>query len=111
MQALWALRWLHDHGSERGMQPGWTYLFEAVYAKTTIVVPYLFEGSVLLSAVAPDGCEVGNLGERQQLAAQLGVMLVPCLQVGVALYCMHQSVVRVLALLSVLYFLASTKHE
>ena len=89
MQALWALRWLRNHDCEQQMQPGWTYLFEAVYADNTIVVPYLFEGLVLLTAVAPDGCEMRSPGERQQLAAQLGVMLVPCLQVGVALRCMH----------------------
>jgi hypothetical protein len=62
------------------MQPGWTYLFEAVYGDNTHVVQYAFEGLVLLAAVKPDGQELRGVTERQHLAAQLGVMAVPSLQ-------------------------------
>lgn len=62
------------------MRPGWTYLFEAVYCDNTHVVQYAFEGLVLLGAVAPDGCELRGVAERQHLAAQMGVMAAPCLQ-------------------------------
>lgn len=65
------------------MRPGWTYLLEAVYSDNTLVISYAFEGLVLLTAVAPDGCELRGVAERQQLAAQLGVVAVPCLQVRV----------------------------
>lgn len=62
------------------MQPGWTYLFEAVYGDNTHVVQYAFEGLVLLAAVKPDGQELRGITERQHLAAQLGFMAVPSLK-------------------------------
>jgi hypothetical protein len=80
-QALWAASWLKGHIDVGSLLPGWTYLFEAVYADNVHGVQYSFEGLVLLAAVAPDGRELfaGNAA-LGQLGAQLGVMVAPCLE-------------------------------
>lgn len=79
-QAQWALSWLQRHGAADQLQPGWTYLFEAVYRDNTHVVPYDFEGLVLLSAVSPDGHEVRDVATRCELAARLGTLAAPSVQ-------------------------------
>jgi hypothetical protein len=78
-QALWVRAWLLEHLQE-ALQPGWTYLFEAVYPDNTHVVQYSFEGPVLLTAVAPDGREVRGAAARQALARRLGVLAAPSLE-------------------------------
>lgn len=77
---MWARGWLQKHGVGARLAPGWTYLFEAVYRSSCHVVPYPFEGLVLLSAVGPDGMELPSPDERQALARQLGTMAAPCLE-------------------------------
>lgn len=62
------------------MQPGWTYLFEALYRDNRHVIPYHFETLVLLSAISPSGHELPSAAALQQLARQLGVMAVPCVE-------------------------------
>jgi hypothetical protein len=42
LQALWARDWLRSHATVAAMQPGWTYMFEAVYPHNTHVVHYPF---------------------------------------------------------------------
>lgn len=75
-QALWAHDWLAAHLLPGALQPGWTYLFEAVYRDNTHVISYPFEGLVLLSAMGPNGREL-PAAERQQLAHSLGVLAAP----------------------------------
>jgi hypothetical protein len=80
VQALWAAAWLKQHAHMGSFEPGWTYLFEAVYADNMHAVQYCFEGLVLLAAVAPDGRELpAGSAALGQLGAQLGVMVVPTL--------------------------------
>eukprot|EP00798_Chlamydomonas_sp_ICE-L_P029719 gene29719-5154_t len=78
-QAIWAKEWLLQHVNVGELHPGWTYLFEAVYEQNTVLVPYCFEGLLLLAAYDPEGHELMDPAERQKLAAQLGLMAVPCL--------------------------------
>jgi hypothetical protein len=83
LQALWGREWLHSNANLPAMQPGWTYMFEAVYQHNTHVVRYPFEGLVLLGAVSPQGLELPDAAARQQLAAELGdigVMAVPSIE-------------------------------
>ncbi|KAL4424357.1 hypothetical protein ABPG75_001658 [Micractinium tetrahymenae] len=79
-QALWARDWLRQHLRPEALQPGWTYLFEALYPDNTHVVPYPFEACVLLSAVGPDGRELPRPAARQALAARLGVAAAPAVE-------------------------------
>ncbi|GLC36991.1 hypothetical protein PLESTM_000526200 [Pleodorina starrii] len=75
--AVWAGDWLRTHAHVSAFRPGWTYMLEAVYDTNTVVVPYTFEGLVLLGAVDPRGAEL-PLSELPALAADLGVtMAVP----------------------------------
>jgi hypothetical protein len=80
VQAVWGREWLTSHANLAAMQPGWTYMFEAVYQHNTHVVRYPFECLVLLGAVSPEGAELPDAAARQQLAAQLGVMAVPSIE-------------------------------
>ncbi|KAG2502099.1 hypothetical protein HYH03_000591 [Edaphochlamys debaryana] len=57
-QALWAREWLDQHAHVPAFRPGWTYLLEAVYGADTHVVPYAFEGVVLLGAYNEAGLEL-----------------------------------------------------
>jgi hypothetical protein len=59
------------------MQPGWTYLFEAVYAGSTHVVQYPFEGLVLLDAVSPAGQALQRAEQRISLAETFGPGIIP----------------------------------
>lgn len=55
--------WLASHNTAAVRQPGWTYMFEAVYHDNVHVVPYPFEGLVLLGAVLP---QVGVMNALDQ---------------------------------------------
>eukprot|EP00798_Chlamydomonas_sp_ICE-L_P031635 gene31635-6829_t len=78
-QAIWAKEWLLKHANMAELHPGWTYLFEAVYEQDTVVVNYSFDGLLLLGAFDPEGYELVDTAERQELAGKLGLMAVPCL--------------------------------
>eukprot|EP00798_Chlamydomonas_sp_ICE-L_P024615 gene24615-10236_t len=78
-QAIWAKEWLLQHVNVGELHPGWTYLFEAVYEQNTVIVPYSFDGLLLLAAYDPEGHELMGPADRQKLAAHLGLMAVPCL--------------------------------
>lgn len=54
-QARWAEKWLW--GRTETLIPGHTYLFEIIYRDNKIVVPYDFEGLVLLAAYDDKGYE------------------------------------------------------
>ncbi|KAG2496623.1 hypothetical protein HYH03_005444 [Edaphochlamys debaryana] len=73
-QALWAGDWLRRNANPAAFQPGWSYMLEAVYGSSTHVVPYAFEGLVLLGAVDSAGLEVPRL-RLPALAQELGVTL------------------------------------
>ncbi|KAG2488438.1 hypothetical protein HYH03_012945 [Edaphochlamys debaryana] len=76
-QAVWANDWLQRNANPSAFQPGWTYVLEAVYGNNTHVVPYAFEGLVLLAATDPEGRELPRR-ELPTLADALGVpMAVP----------------------------------
>jgi hypothetical protein len=79
MQAVWGRAWLHEHVPVALLQPGWTYLFEAVYRDNWHVIPYPFQALVLLGATDPQGNELPSAAALQQLARQLGVMAAPAL--------------------------------
>ena len=51
-----------------------------MYRDNTHVLPYPFEGLVLLAAVGPDGRELRGAAARQELAQRLGVLAAPSLQ-------------------------------
>ncbi|KAG2496622.1 hypothetical protein HYH03_005443 [Edaphochlamys debaryana] len=73
-QALWAGDWLRRNANPAAFQPGWSHMLEAVYGSSTHVVPYAFEGLVLLGAVDSAGLEVPRL-RLPALAQDLGVTL------------------------------------
>jgi hypothetical protein len=80
-QALWAqawAAWLRSSVPADAFEPGWTYLFEAVFEDNTVVVPYPFDAPVLLAAVSPDGTRSPH-AICVALAARMGVMLAPSL--------------------------------
>lgn len=77
LQATWAHAWLTSHANINSMQPGWTYMFEAIYKDNTLVIQYPFQGLVLLGAVSPEGCELPDTAARAELAQRLGVTPVP----------------------------------
>ena len=66
-QARWASQRIPD-----GLERGHTYLFEIIYQANRIVVPYAFEGLVLLSAYTMTGHE-WHAEEVDELAARVGV--------------------------------------
>jgi hypothetical protein len=77
-QARWATDFLRARPSAAAaMQPGWTYLFEAVYADNTHVVQYPFEGLVLLDAISPGGHGLERAEERVTLAETFGPGVIP----------------------------------
>ena len=78
-QALWAQAWLRSRAPADAFEPGWTYLFEAVFADNAMVVPYPFDSPVLLAAVAPDGARAPHAA-CAALAARMGVMLAPSVE-------------------------------
>lgn len=69
-QAFWAKVWL-DKQDTSLLDPGTTYLCEAIYPQNRIVVRYEFSGLVLLSAYDNAGSELSYL-EISTLASRLG---------------------------------------
>lgn len=53
-QARWAHRWLGENLPNWSPREGLTYLFEVIYRENQIVVPYTFEGLVLLGCHETD---------------------------------------------------------
>ncbi len=82
-QALWADSWLHANANIGELLPGLTYIFEAVYSDNVVVVPYPFEGLVLLAVVDENGVDLpatrsdGACGFLHGLAQRLGVVAAP----------------------------------
>ena len=77
-QAVWAQSWLRDRpGLAAELQQGWTYLFEVVWQESAQVVPYSFDGLVLLGVVSPGGQEVLSWRQRADLAMRMGVPVAP----------------------------------
>ncbi|KAL6751450.1 hypothetical protein V8C86DRAFT_1833675, partial [Haematococcus lacustris] len=80
-QAVWAQGQLRANPTfVAHAQPGWTYLFEAVYAANTHVISYPFQGLVLLDAICPAGLGLASGAAKHALAAQLGTLAAPELQ-------------------------------
>ena len=75
-QALWAKEWLRAHTQLGAFEAGWTYLFEAVFTESRVVVPYPFEAAILLAAYSPEGA-CASREDCASIAARMGVMLVP----------------------------------
>lgn len=57
-QAQWAKKWLDTNVDKSKLVPGSTYLAEIIYAENRIVIPYDFEGLVLLSVFNDHGVEL-----------------------------------------------------
>ncbi|KAJ9533913.1 hypothetical protein QJQ45_027002 [Haematococcus lacustris] len=80
-QAVWAQGQLRANPAfVAHAQPGWTYLFEAVYAANTHVISYPFQGLVLLDAICPAGLGLASGAGKHALAARLGTLASPELQ-------------------------------
>ncbi|KAL6758456.1 hypothetical protein V8C86DRAFT_3205993, partial [Haematococcus lacustris] len=80
-QAVWAQGQLRANSDfVAHAQPGWTYLFEAVYAANTHVISYPFQGLVLLDAICPAGLGLASGAAKHALAARLGTLAAPELQ-------------------------------
>ncbi|KAJ9532443.1 hypothetical protein QJQ45_010535 [Haematococcus lacustris] len=80
-QAVWAQGQLRANPDfVAHAQPGWTYLFEAVYAANTHVISYPFQGLVLLDAICPAGLGLASGAAKHALAARLGTLAAPELQ-------------------------------
>ncbi len=77
-QAVWAREWLQKNGRIDYLETGWTYIFEAVYRDNVVIVPYMFEGLVLLGAqaVSPHGVTLTS-DDIWALGTRLGVMSAP----------------------------------
>ena len=75
-QAIWARDWLRTNVGSDAFEPGWTYLFEAVFRDSAVVVQYAFDAAVLLAAFAPDGTRLSHSG-CIALARKMDVMLAP----------------------------------
>ncbi len=55
--AIWGQKWLDENVDTGLLEIGNTYLFEIIYLGNRVVVPYDFQGMVLLSAYDLNGCE------------------------------------------------------
>ena len=74
-QAAWAKTWILEQDIASHLEPGWTYMFEAIYPTRRVVVNYHFNGLVLLGACTPNGSSlVSGSDEIFALAAKLGVV-------------------------------------
>lgn len=76
-QAIWAKNWLDNNIQKHKLFPGDTYLAEIIYAENRIVVPYDYEGLVLLSVYDNLGFEI-DFGEAQSIGKEAGFL--PCKQ-------------------------------
>ncbi|KAL6758416.1 hypothetical protein V8C86DRAFT_3134369 [Haematococcus lacustris] len=80
-QAVWAQGQLRANPAfVAHAQPGWTYLYEAVYAANTHVISYPFQGLVLLDAICPAGLGLASGAAKHALATRLGTLAAPELQ-------------------------------
>ncbi len=70
--AIWAQQWLSENIDASLLGIGDTYLFEIIYPGNRIVVPYDFQGMVLLSAYDASGWEY-NRSEVEMLADKLKI--------------------------------------
>jgi RNA ligase len=74
-QAVWANGFLSRRVDTRAFSPGTTYLLEIVYLQNRIVIPYSFEGLVLLGAYGEDGHELTR-PQLLEVAERAGLQLV-----------------------------------
>lgn len=65
-QGVWATKFIHQNVELSGLVEGSTYLVEIIYIENTIVIPYDYEGLVLLGAFREDGTEMRH-AELQQV--------------------------------------------
>ncbi|KAJ9532465.1 hypothetical protein QJQ45_010515 [Haematococcus lacustris] len=80
-QAVWAQGQLRANPAfVAHAQPGWTYLFEAVYAANTHVISYPFQGLVLQDAICHAGLGLASGAAKHALAEHLGTLAAPELQ-------------------------------
>ncbi|HWE02243.1 MAG TPA: RNA ligase [Tepidisphaeraceae bacterium] len=73
-QGAWATRHLHDTVDISRLSAGTTYLVEIVYKENKVVIPYDFEGLVLLAAYDPSGRELAR-SDLEQTAFAVGMRL------------------------------------
>ncbi|HZK80887.1 MAG TPA: RNA ligase [Humisphaera sp.] len=73
-QGAWATAHLHGRVDLSRLAPGTTYLVEIVYKENQVVIPYDFEGLVLLAAYDASGRELSR-AELEQAASGAGVKL------------------------------------
>ncbi len=57
-QAQWGQKWLDTYVDKSKLIPGYTYICEIIYRDNKIVIPYDFEGLVLLSVFTDHGVEL-----------------------------------------------------
>ena len=74
MQGEWATKHLHARVNANALVPGATYLVEIVYAENRVVIPYDFEGLVLLSAYDEQGREFSR-ADLEATARAAGVRI------------------------------------
>lgn len=70
--AIWGQQWLNENINTDLLEIGNTYLFEIVYQGNRIVVPYDFQGMILLSAYDLKGCEFTRY-QVEFVADKLGI--------------------------------------
>ncbi|MEM7716141.1 MAG: RNA ligase [Cyanobacteria bacterium P01_A01_bin.68] len=71
-QAVWGQKWFDNNIDNTHLKVGDTYLFEIIYLGNRIVIPYEFEGMVLLSAYHESGWEY-QYQEIKVLANKLNI--------------------------------------
>jgi RNA ligase len=74
MQGQWATAHLHARVDVRHLTPGTTYLVEIVYPENRVVIPYDFEGLVLLGGYDERGVELPR-ADLEQAAGRAGMRL------------------------------------
>ena len=74
-QGAWATEYLAKSIDARVLEPGITYLVEIIYRQNRIVIPYDFEGLVLLGAFDQSGRELAR-SELQETSQKSGLRLV-----------------------------------
>lgn len=70
--AIWGQNWLNENINSNLLEIGNTYLFEIIYLGNRVVVPYDFQGMVLLSAYDINGCEYPR-SQVEILGEEIGV--------------------------------------
>lgn len=64
-QSVWATEFLRKNIDLKGLVEGTTYLVEIIYIENTIVIPYEYEGLVLLGAFNSNGMEMTHQELRE----------------------------------------------